>query len=280
MAFIDSYLCLIRALPERLVIADDLRCFHDQPQQKISNNNQQDDLNNSTASTSSESTTSPFEAALVSLATKCMLDHEFKPLPASAIATGILYFVRESQGCAPVWSPSLTRITGHDAPTSKSVQRVLQLLDAMTHREQLAAAAAAAAERAESFAADDAAATVDAADAVTIQVTPDKKREEVKMTMKVQRPDRRDSFEGESDREEVDNDEEDVEEVGPEQNDEEECCPEAVGGTRTLEFTQRIEKALADVFSYTTPPTTKGGPNPDAPNAKADLSPVSIAEFV
>lgn len=79
-----------------------------------------------------------FEASVTSLATRCMLDHSFKYLPASSIATGIIYFTRESYMCEPVWTPALSTLTGHDAPTSKSVQRVLELLDMMTHDELLA----------------------------------------------------------------------------------------------------------------------------------------------
>ena len=107
MAFVESYSCLINSLPQTVIDADDLYCFN-----------------------------SPvFQASVCTLASKCMLDHEFKALPSSAIATGILYFIRESTNIEPVWCPSLSRITGHDAPTSKSVQRVLQLLDNMTQEE-------------------------------------------------------------------------------------------------------------------------------------------------
>lgn len=79
-----------------------------------------------------------FETSVTALATKCMLDPSFKALPASAIATGIIYFTRESYMCTPVWTPTLSALCGHDAPSSKSVQKVLDLLDIMTHDELLA----------------------------------------------------------------------------------------------------------------------------------------------
>lgn len=106
VAFIDAYLHLARLMP----VTDNMRCF----------------------------TCPDFEVSVTSLATKCMLDHSFKPLPASAIATGIIYFTRESYMCDPVWTPALSSLTGHDAPTSRSVQKVLELLDMLTHDELLA----------------------------------------------------------------------------------------------------------------------------------------------
>jgi hypothetical protein len=64
--------------------------------------------------------------------------HKLKALPASAIAAGIIYFTRETTFCEPVWTSVLSRLTGHDAPTSKSVQQVLKLLDVMMDNEALA----------------------------------------------------------------------------------------------------------------------------------------------
>lgn len=68
------------------------------------------------------------EVKLYSLATKCIVDHRFKPLPASAIATGILYHTLNScvschstgynssvgvvSKTQQLWCASLTKITG------------------------------------------------------------------------------------------------------------------------------------------------------------------------
>jgi hypothetical protein len=100
MAFMDSFFLLIRDLPENIQMSDDLSCF----------------------------TSQEFELSAEALCTKCLFEHVFKPLPASAIATAILYHLRDELGCHPVWSCNLTRITGHDAFTSKSVHKVLELL--------------------------------------------------------------------------------------------------------------------------------------------------------
>ncbi len=51
---------------------------------------------------------------MTTMATKCMLDHSFKPLAASAIATGILYHTRETAGCVPGWTSALNRLTCQD----------------------------------------------------------------------------------------------------------------------------------------------------------------------
>jgi hypothetical protein len=118
MAFLDSYLYMARRMPDAASLH--MSCFADPD----------------------------FESAVARLSTKCMVNEAFKPLPASAIATGIIYFVRESNFCEPTWTPALSRLTGHDAPTSKSVQRVLELLDMLAGEEaeamqrQLAAHAA------------------------------------------------------------------------------------------------------------------------------------------
>jgi len=110
MAFLDSYIYLAQRLPE-------------DPANPIK----------------PSSFASPeFYTTVTSMATKCMLDHSFKPLAASAIATGILYHTRETAGCVPVWTSALSRLTGHDAEQSKSVQKVLFLLDALAHDEELA----------------------------------------------------------------------------------------------------------------------------------------------
>jgi len=109
MAFLDSYMSLARCMPD--ASAEHMSCF----------------------------SCPDFEASVARMATKCMIDHSFKALPASAIATGIIYFTREINMCEPLWTTALSRLTGHDAPTSKSVQRVLELLDVMVHKEDLAA---------------------------------------------------------------------------------------------------------------------------------------------
>lgn len=59
------------------------------------------------------------------------MDHRFKALPASVIATAIFYYARETTAhpIKSVWCPALSRLTGHDASSSKSVQHVLLLLD-------------------------------------------------------------------------------------------------------------------------------------------------------
>lgn len=108
MAFLDSYINLARCMPD--ATAPHMSCF----------------------------ACPDFEASIARTATKCMVDHSFKALPASAIATGIIYFTRELNCCEPLWTTALSRLTGHDAPTSKSVQRVLELLDVMVHKEKLA----------------------------------------------------------------------------------------------------------------------------------------------
>lgn len=107
MAFLDSYIYLAQRLPE-------------DPAYPI----------NPSSFASPE-----FYTSVTSLATKCLFDHSFKPLAASAIATGILYYVRETAGCVPIWTHTLSRLTGHDADNSKSVQKVLFLIDALTHNE-------------------------------------------------------------------------------------------------------------------------------------------------
>ena len=107
MAFLDSYIYLAQRLPVDSVDSVDYTEF----------------------------SCPDFYASVTALATKTMVNHAFKPIAASAIATGILYFTRKSNMCMPVWSSALSRITGHDALNSKSVQKVLKLLDDMTREE-------------------------------------------------------------------------------------------------------------------------------------------------
>ena len=64
MAFLDSYMSLARCMPD--ASAEHMSCF----------------------------SCPDFEASVARMATKCMIDHSFKALPASAIATGIIYFTR------------------------------------------------------------------------------------------------------------------------------------------------------------------------------------------
>jgi len=107
MAFMDSYLYLAQRLPVDPSNPSNLEHF-----------------------------SSPeYYTSITALATKCMVEHSFKPIAASAVATGILYFTREALGLRPVWSSALSRITGHDALSSKSVEKVLLLLDALTADE-------------------------------------------------------------------------------------------------------------------------------------------------
>jgi len=72
------------------------------------------------------------------VATRCVVDHRFKALPASVIATAIFYYARENTAhpIKSVWCPTLSRLTGHDASSSKSVQQALLLLD-QVYCEQL-----------------------------------------------------------------------------------------------------------------------------------------------
>lgn len=109
MAFLDSYIYLAQRLPDADL--EHMSCFF----------------------------CPDFESSVTRMATKCMVDHSFKALPASAIAAGIIYFTRETAMVEPVWTSALSRLTGHDAPTSRSVQRVLELLDAIAHDEAVTA---------------------------------------------------------------------------------------------------------------------------------------------
>ena len=81
------------------------------------------------------------------------MDHRFKALPASVIATAIFYYARETTAhpIKSVWCPALSRLTGHDASSSKSVQQALLLLDQLfceqLHDNSLVAEGDALAER-------------------------------------------------------------------------------------------------------------------------------------
>ena len=76
-------------------------------------------------------TSEEFRSTVYDIATRCVVDHRFKALPASVIATAIFYYARETTAhpIKSVWCPALSRLTGHDASSSKSVQQALLLLD-------------------------------------------------------------------------------------------------------------------------------------------------------
>jgi hypothetical protein len=59
------------------------------------------------------------------LASLCLLDATFKPFQASQVATAIVYIVRRNLRVTPIWSPSLTALTLHDADEIKAIVRLI-----------------------------------------------------------------------------------------------------------------------------------------------------------
>ena len=106
-------------------------------------------------------TSEEFRSTLYDIATRCVVDHRFKALPASVIATAIFYYARETTAhpIKSVWCPALSRLTGHDASSSKSVQQALLLLDQLfceqLHDNSLVAEGDALAEQLSSVTIDD-----------------------------------------------------------------------------------------------------------------------------
>eukprot|EP01038_Epipyxis_sp_PR26KG_P007578 gene7578-10326_t len=70
-----------------------------------------------------------FESQMITIATKCLLDIQFKPFQASILACAILFFVRRERKVQPVWRPSLTNLTMHDPFLCDGVVKVIHLLE-------------------------------------------------------------------------------------------------------------------------------------------------------
>mmetsp|Transcript_4720 Transcript_4720/g.6477 ORF Transcript_4720/g.6477 Transcript_4720/m.6477 type:complete len:329 (-) Transcript_4720:566-1552(-) len=76
-------------------------------------------------------TPASIQSGVFNLATKCILDSRFKGILASATASAILYYIRNSFGIQPIWRRELTFLTGHDLANDANMQHALILIDVM-----------------------------------------------------------------------------------------------------------------------------------------------------
>lgn len=69
------------------------------------------------------------ESQAVIMATRCVLDAEFKHFPCSTLACALLYQSRKDCGLEPAWCPELTALTGHDPFKHLIVRQILQMFE-------------------------------------------------------------------------------------------------------------------------------------------------------